>query len=167
MSSPATPGLGVAIGAIRAAGGGAANPNLLLWTDEVDNAIWTKENAVVTPDQNGVADEIASTSVSAAVRQVSGTAATTGAAVTADVTPSGTASFNHGEVSGTFDGTVYTFSGSFKDAGGGEPVTMRIDRSGGFLRCSLEEPIGDGDYLVKNLQLEVGPFSAYHHRGGS
>lgn len=162
-----TLGLSPALGSAPVSAPAGPNPNLLLWTDEVDNAAWVKTNTTVLADQNGVADQLTSTAAGAAVRQVTTTAASTGAAATATITPSGTASFNHGEVSGTFDGVLYTFSAEFKDAGGGETVDMKIDRSGGFLRCSLEEAIGDGDYLVRHLQLEVGPFSSYQHRGGS
>ena len=143
------------------------NPNLLLWTDELDNVVWVATNCDVVPDQDGVADEVVSTAPGSALRQVTTTAALTGSPVSATITPSGTAAFAHGEVSGTFDGILYTFSGEFRDAGGGETVDIKIDRFGGLLRCSLEEPIGDGVYLARHLQLEVGPFTSYHHRGGT
>ena len=163
-----TLGLSPVLGSAPVSAPAGPNPNLLLWTDELDQAsVWTATNCSVVADQDGVADELVSTAPGSALRQVTMTAAAAGAAATATITPSGTAAFAHGEVSGTFDGVLYTFSGEFRDAGGGETVDMKIDRSGGFLRCSLEEPIGDGVYMARHLQLEVGPFTSYQHRGGT
>lgn len=147
----------------------AANPNLLLWTDSIDNAVWTKTASIISADQDGVADGWASTGTTSAVRQISTTAASTGSAATATMTPGQLGAYVHGEVSGTFDGTLYTFSMEAKDTGAAAvpSIRLRIDISGGFLRCSLEDPAGDGDYLVQHLQLQVGAFTSYHSRGGT
>lgn len=147
----------------------AANPNLLLWTDELDNPVWVKTACVITPNGDGVADDWASTGVTSAVRQTTTTAAASGAAVTSTMAPGQLGAYVHGEVAGVFGGTTYTFSLMAKDTGAAlsPSITMRIDLSGGFLRCSTEDPVGDGDYLVKSFQLQVGPFTSYQHRGGS
>lgn len=164
-------GIGLAVGLgppSDGAGGGAANPNILLWTDELDQAVWVKTNCTVFPDVDGVADEFSSLAAGASVAETTTVAAATGAVATGTFSPSPTG-YQHGEVSGTFDGVLYTLSCEAKDGGAAATpsLTLTIDRSGGFLRCTVSDPAGDGDYNIRHLQLEVGPFSSYQHRGGT
>lgn len=166
--------LGVGLGrVISAAVEAEPNINLLLWSEALDDATWTKTSCSVTPqaavDPGGMntAEAMISAAPGAALRQVTTTAAAAGAAVTA-VLAFGF-SYARGSVTGTFDGEVYTFSIYARDTGVAlEPaVTLRIDRSGGFLRCSIEDPVGDGEYLLAWAQLQVGAMTAYSPRGGS
>lgn len=169
--------LQVGLGEVSAAAAPAGpNPNLLLWTEEFDNAAWSKTSTVVAADQDSgpsgpanTADEVLSTGVAAAVRQVSGTAAASGSAATS-ATVLSTGLYVRGSVTGTFDGTAYTFSIYLKDAGNAAVpfALLRLDRSGGFLRCSVEDSVGDADYMAWGAQLEAAASaSTYQHRGGT
>jgi len=154
---------------VKKHGGGVplANPNLLLWSESLEQAAWTPTSMVVTPDVDGTGDELVSTGVNAALRQVTGVAAASGAAVATVYTPSGTSTPSRGSVTGTFDGLQYTFSIEGRDSGGGESYTLRLDRSGGFLRLSIEETVGDGVAIFYRAQLEqAAAFTTYHFRGG-
>src|SRR6185436_16453112 len=103
----------------------------------------------------------------AAVRQVTTVAISSGSAVTASTSVHG-GSFGRDSVTGVFDGLPYTFSVESRDAGGGEAYVLRLDVSGGFLRASVEDPVGDGDALFQYFQLEqAAAFTTYHSRGGT
>lgn len=162
-------GLGVAVGA--RVGDGAApapNPNLLLWTEEMDNAVWIKTNCSILADQEGTADEVISSASAASVAQVSGTAATTGSDATQVASMDG--GFGRFSVTGTFDGLSYTYAVDLRDTGlaATPEVTLRLGRSGGFLRMAIEDAAGDADYLARNHQLEQAATpSAYTYRGGT
>lgn len=164
--------LGVPLASPIGSGGGASvNPNLLLWTEELDDPVWTATDASVLADQSTTplgarsqAEEIQSLAATSAVRQVTTTAATTGGASAARAITGLWARYS---VTGVFDGQSYTFSVYLRDTGvaAAPSVTLRIDRSGGFLRCSLEDPVGDGDYLAWGAQLEAAASaSAYQSR---
>jgi hypothetical protein len=167
-------GLGAGLGSPSAGGGGGAvgppNPNLLLWSEDLDNASWAKTGCMVVANQGGTtgtADEIISSAGTAAVRQVTSIAASSGSAATA-TTAFHAGSFGRDSVTGTFDGLPYTFSAESRDSGGGETYTLRLDVVGGFLRVSVEEPVGDGDALFQYFQLEqAAAFTTYHSRGGA
>lgn len=162
-----TLGLSPALGSAPVSAPAGPNPNLLLWSEALDNAAWTKTACTIVPDQDGTADELASTGATCALRQVTNTASTSGAAVTAVVGPH-PAGYVNDSLTGTFDGLPYTLTMRSKDAGGGESVTLRIDRSGGFLRASVEDPSGAADILIAFLQLEqAGAFTTYHRRDGT
>jgi hypothetical protein len=163
-------GLGLGSAAILDSGGGAPppNPNLFLWTEAIDNAVWTKTNCVVFSEAEGSADEIASTAASAVIAQVTTTAALVGADATS--TKSIGPSLVRYEMTGTFDGLPYTLSAKLKDTGNASvpEVVFRISRSGGFLRGSFEDPVGDGDYIITEVQLEqAASASAYVYREGT
>lgn len=155
--------IGVAVGSgAGSSGAPAANPNLLLWTEEFDDAVWTATDAVVTADQatpplgaRSEAENVACNAPGAAIRQVSTQAATSGGTATFDAAFG--PPWTRFSVTGTFDGQAYTFSVYLRDTGvANDPlVTLRLDRSGGFLRCSLEDPVGDGNYMVWGAQLEA------------
>jgi len=167
-------GIGLAVGlgppVLAAGGGGGANPNLLLWSEDFTQAsAWALvDGDIIATDQDGTADEFASNLLNAAIRQTTTTVATTGGAATASASMTGL--LVRYSVTGTFDGLPYTFSIQLKDTGlaAVPTVTLRIDRSGGFLRCSVEDAAGDGDFIVGYAQLEqAAAFTSYHFRGGS
>lgn len=167
-------GIGLAVGlgppSAGGAGGGGTNPNLLLWTENFENPVWTLTNGdIIALDQDGTADEFASTGAAAAIRQASTTAAATGGPYTAGAAMGGS-SLVRFSVSGSFGGLLYIFSVMLKDTGAAAvpSLTLRLDRSGGFIRCSIEDSVGDGDFLVGYAQLEqAASFTSYHSRGGS
>jgi hypothetical protein len=162
-------GLGVAVGSRVGAGAApAANPNLLLWTEEMDEAVWIKTSCSILVDQEGVADEVLSSAAAASVAQVSATAATTGSDVTQVALIDG--GFGRFSVTGTFDGLSYTYAVDLKDTGlaATPELTLRLGRSGGFLRVAIEDAAGDADYLARNHQLEQAATpSAYVRRSGT
>lgn len=169
-----SPVLALALGAPVAVAPAGANPNLLLWTEEFDNAVWAKTNCTVRvseavdPGGAATADAMASTAPEAALRQTTDVAAVAGDAVTQAV--AFTTSYVRGSVTGTFDGQQYTFSIYVRDTGLAlDPsITLRLDRAGGFLRCSIEDPVGDGDYVLAWAQLEAaGAATTYTYRGGA
>jgi hypothetical protein len=152
------------------------NPNLLLQTEELDSAGWSKTSTIVLANQDSgpsgpanTSDEVSSTGASAAISQTSGTAATAGSAATS-ATVLSTGVYVRGVVTGTFDGSPYTFSIYLKDTGNALVpfALLRIDRLGGFIRCSVEDAAGDADYMAWGAQLEAGSSaSTYQHRGGT
>lgn len=151
-------GIGVGIG-VSPASVSAAPPaeNLLRWTDSFSNAVWTYASASVAAGAgSGGSDRITNASPSGAVRQVSETAASAGAAVVASIETSAGWVRNH--VTGSFDGQDYVFSVEVMDAtGGGIPaLRLRLDRSGGAIRCSIEDAGDEAVYDVRRAQLETG-----------
>lgn len=173
VRSPSSPGVGVGIGGSPVVEEPGANPNLLLWTEAFDNAVWTATSAAIVAD--AVADpfavltaETVTNSAGGALRQISGTASTTGAAATALVDTGG--EWIRRSVSGTFDSLSYTFSVYLRDGtGGGIPsLRLRLDRSGGFLRCSIEDAGDEAIYHAWGAQLEqAASASTYQKREGS
>lgn len=172
VRSPASLGVGVSVGRRQAVQDPGENPNLLLWTEEFQQATWAKTSATVAADYGDPsfdqADRVTNSSATSAVRQISATASSTGAAAVAVV--SAQAAWARESVSGTFDGLAYTFSVYLKDeSGGGVPgLRLRIDRSGGFLRCSIEDTGDEGIYGVYGAQLEqAASASPYQRREGA
>ncbi|HEY2332467.1 MAG TPA: hypothetical protein VGH94_11160 [Acidimicrobiales bacterium] len=164
------PGMGQAGGA-AAFGPSAptANPNLLLWTDDFSNAAWDKVQLLVTVDlatipQTGqLADELQALNLNNRAGQTTTTGGT-GADVTT-VIPFLLVGWNRYSVTGTFSTGTYTFSLYAKDAGGGGAYVLRIASAGGFLRCTIENVLGDGDALCGSAQLEkAGTPTTYHPR---
>lgn len=154
--SPALALGGIELSTDPASGAGTPgpNPNLLLHTEEMDNAVWTKTNCVVFVEAEGTADEIASTAPNAVLSQVTATAALVGADATSTKPIDPT--LTRYEMTGTFDGLPYTLSAKIKDTGAASvpEVRFRISRSGGFLKAGFEDPVGDGDYIIAEVQLE-------------
>jgi len=147
-----------------------ANPNLLLWTEDLTkDAAWTLVNGdILAIDQDGTADEWASSAANGSIIQISSIAATTGSAVTVLKAIDSILSFY--SITGTFDSVPYTFTVKLKDTGLAivPAWTMRLDRSGGFLRVSLLDLVGDADSIIGYLQLEqAAAFTSYHSRGGT
>jgi hypothetical protein len=156
-------GLKVAVGGAPASDPAGDNSNLLTATEELDSVAWTATDSIVT--NSGAAgpdamtaysdpEEVSSTGAGAALRQVSGTSAATGSAATQPI--SFNSSFQRFFVTGTFDSAPYTFSIYIRDASGGDgslALTLRLDRSGGFLRVSIEDPGGVEIYQAWGAQL--------------
>lgn len=133
-------GLGVGIGSQSAPpAGGSSNPNLLLFPEAIDNAVWVKTAATVTPNTGDPthpnADQVAF-GASGSVAQTSTTGATTGATASTSFTLAGV--WERQSVTGTFDGVPYTFSAEFLGLGG-EDIGLLILRSGAFLKVVFED----------------------------
>lgn len=155
-------GLGLGHGAPPSAP--VVNPNLLTWTEEMDDPVWVKSNCAVFSEAEGTADEIASTAPNATLSQVTSTAATVGADAisTEPIDPT----LTRYEMTGTFDGLPYTLSAKVKDTGAASvpEVRFRLSRSGGFLKASFEDPVGDGDYIIAEVQLEQAASASPYQR---
>lgn len=169
-------GIGLAVGLGSPPGGGGAaapNPNLLLWTEEFDNAAWVKTGASIEADNTAgpisgtTADRINYSAPFGTVAQASGVAAATGSEAHLDIFDVATV-WTRYEISGTFDGVAYVFSIYLKQTEAGIGGRIRIQRSGGFISGSAED-IGDvGSCWTCCAQLEVGSTAtAYVRRGGS
>ncbi len=143
------------------------NPNLLLWSEQFQQAAWTKTNATVTADVGAdplggtTADQIAFLA-GGAVRQVTAVAAASGVAVTATIATND----ERPSATGTFDGTVYVFSVHPEPVGGAADIRLRIDRSGGFLRVSIEDAGDEATMTVWGAKLETPDLTAYVKREG-
>lgn len=134
-----------AVGIGESPTGGAApepNPNLLLWSEEFQQAAWVKTGVAVVADT--VTDPLAGSTADAlafdpegSVQQSSSAAAAAGA--TANETKSATGSWQRFSVSGTFDGSPYTFSIYAKDSTG-VSLVMSISRAGGVLVATVRNP---------------------------
>ena len=167
-------GLGAGLGSPSAGGGGvAANPNLLLWTEEFDNLIWAKVGASISADDTAgpitgnTADLINYSVPFGTVAQVNSVAATLGSGVHLDILDIDTF-WTRYEISGIFDGAAYVFSVYLKATDERIGGRLRLQRSGGLLACSVED-IGDvGSYWACCAQLELGATATtYVRRSGS
>lgn len=150
----------------------AGNPNLLLWTEEFQQAAWTTDSTVTAdagldPLGGSTADQIALIS-GGSILQTSTTAAATGATASTAVTP--TTSWVRYSISGAFNSLDYTLSVYMKGALGVEEIGMRIARVGGFLQAQFIEltDAGAATILLWGAQLEqAAAASAYQKREGT
>lgn len=169
-------GLGLGLGA--GIGGGApapvsdVNPNLFLWTEEMQQAVWAITGDVtVTPDvgedpnEEMTADQVAF-GTGGLIAQLSSVAATTGAPMSKLLTP--TAALSRYSQAGTFDGTVYVVSVYVWDpAETGLGISLRLFRSGGFITGGLQDIFGDEPVLrVWGWKLETPAITDYVKREG-
>lgn len=167
-------GVGLSVGLANAPQSGvpaSPNPNLLLWSEEMQQAVWTVSAGAVTvtadadtgPFGGSVADQLAF-GASGTIGQTSSTAATTGAAVLATKTTA--AAWARYSISGSFDGVDYVLSVYLRDPSSSD-IRMRLERVGGFLRGSLQD-IGDEPTLFACCwKLETPSLSAYVKREGT
>lgn len=165
VSSPSSPGVGIGVGGSPAEEAGGGNPNLLLWTEEFDNAVWSKSGASVAADVDGNVDRVTLTATTGSIGQTSATAASVGATATA--TASLTASMTRFSVSGTYDGLPYTFSVEMRDAATPD-VQLRLEIVGGFLRASIRD-VGDAatpECTAAQLE-QSATATAYQRREGT
>lgn len=159
--------LGVAVGSAPAVASGV-NPNLLTWTEEFNNAAWTK--TAVTIDVDAITDpnagstaERANYDVESSLSQVTTTAATTGAAVATNKNV--TTDWTRFNTEGTFDSLPYTLSVYLKSTAG-VVLTMRLFRSGGFLVAAFDN-LDDTEGRTIHIwgaKLEQGSLTDYVHR---
>lgn len=167
MTLGLTPALGSAPTVSAPAG---PNPNLLRWTEEFGNAVWTASAVTVAEDVHedplggSTADSVEDTIGGGAIRQTTLTAAASGSAATALFSP--TASWGpRYSVSGTFDGLAYTWSVWVLDPTASATLRLRLDRFAGKLRCSVENPSGAVLIYLWGAQLEqAGTVGPYTHR---
>lgn len=150
--------------------GGAAsspNPNLLLWSEELQRAEWTAvgdvsltQDAGIDPNGGMTADELSFGSIGAVFGQTSGIAASTGSAAISTVTL--TSSYSRASVSGTFDGVVYFASVYLVEpSGAGSDIQFRLEISGGFLRVSLRDAGDDPTLRAWGWKLETPTLTDY------
>lgn len=153
------------------AGAPAGNPNFLLFSEALDNAVWVPSGGLtvaanIALDPNGAmtAEQLESPALNAALAQTSTVAATTGAAVFFDYTL--TASWSRQQIPGVFDGVAYTFSIHLM-GGDQTPMRIQLDRAGGFLRCSIIDRTDAMVIKAWGAQLEqAASASAYVRRDG-
>jgi hypothetical protein len=167
-------GVGISAGGSPppAAGPAEPNPNLLLWSEQLQQGAWVKTFATITaddhlnPDGSAVtADAVAFLPITGKLEQTTSVTATVGAAVSLNVTLSDT--FARKSLSGTFDGAEYVFSFSVLDNGSGADIQARLERSGGFLMGSLRDT-GDGaTFWAWGFKLETPDLTAYVMREGT
>lgn len=169
-SSPGNPWPKVG-GALATGAPAEPNPNLLLWSEEAQQAVWTKSNVTVTADigdlDRPTADELAYAGAAAIITQLSATAATTGALVS--TTANLTSAWQRFSVSGTFDGIVYVASVYLREpSGAGNALSLRISRSAGFLLVGLRDNLGGAPTVYADAwKLETPDLTAYVKREGT
>jgi hypothetical protein len=145
-----------------------ANPNLLLWSEALDNAVWVKSGAVVTADAgldpNGqMTAESVAFSAFGSLTQVTSMAATT-ASGSASRTPTPTLSrFN---ISGLIDGVAHIFSAYLSSAASSD-VILSMSVVGGFAAVKIRDG-GDAEtFTVSWAKLETPALTAYVKRDGA
>lgn len=169
-------GLGVGLGAGLGSDGAASaapaepNPNLLLWSEETQQAAWVKTGAAVTADfgldldGQMTADRVAFDPFGT-ITQTSATAVTTGA--DASEAKLATATLQRFSISGTFDGATYYLSCCAKTAAGTVDFGMTLRQSGGFLQVEAQD-FGDGGTIQFSWwKLETPTLTAYVKREGA
>lgn len=166
-------GVGLSVGlagAPQTGAGAEPNPNLLLWSEALDNAVWTANGAAVTanaandPDGQSTAERVAF-DPEGNVSQVTPVAATTGDPVGATKTAG--AALARFDITGVFDGTTYRYSVYAK--GAGVNFSMSLFRSGGFIVARLANP-DDVDGIAVDFawaKLETPSLTAYVKREGT
>ncbi len=161
-SSPGNPWLKVG-GAVVTGAPAEPNPNLLLWSEACDNAAWAKTATTIFADNaldpggiNATADLVQFTLGTGAIRQTTSVAAASGAGANLGIFDVASDVLTRYEISAVFDGVAYTYSAYLQSNEVGVGGRIRIDRSGGFIRCSFED-VGDAAaFWVAWQQLEVG-----------
>lgn len=165
MRSPGVQGLGLDVGAQRAAsggGGGGGTSNLLLWTEALDNAAWSK-NIGVTPDASAnpfppgdgtsTADLCTFVAANRFILQSSGIVAASGGAVL-NITPTGT--WTRYVRDTVFDVGTYTLSVYVQGVSGLGTLRLTLDVAGGVIEAKIT---ATGAASVANIwgwQLETG-----------
>jgi hypothetical protein len=168
-------GLGAGLAGGRVAAAPAfPNPNLLLWSEEMQRAAWTTTGVVVVVADMGsdplggmTADQITFGSAGASVLQATPVAATIGATVQQTINLQGSLTRSAG-LAGTFDGTVYVLSVHLSEPlGSGAVLRLRLALVGGFLVASLVD-LGDQPIVLAwGWKLETPDLTAYVKREGT
>lgn len=168
-------GIGTGIGGpAPAAGGGldSPNPNLLLWSEEFQQAAWTGASAV---SANSVADPLGGTTADRVTIasggqhvQVTTVAAAAGASVFSPRTLSAGVP-TRVSATGTFNGVAYVYS-EYLASPDSADISLSIYRSGGFLVVGLTDTSDLGDPLVIDrwgAKLETPDLTDYVKREGT
>lgn len=172
VRSPSTPGPGVGVGGSPPSGAASPNPNLLLWSQDFDNGIWTgalsvSANSVVDPMGGSTADRVSINSGGQHV-QTTSIAATSGASIFSSRTLSPGVPTLY-SASGTFDGITYVYS-EYLASPSGQEINLSIYRSGGFIVVGLTDLSDLGDLLVIDrwgAKLETPNLTTYVRRDGT
>lgn len=142
LFSSLSPALGLGGPVMSQASGPPPIRNLLFWSESLDNAVWVASggltvaaNVALDPNAAMTAEQLDSPALNAALAQTSTTPATTGAAVLLDYNLTG--AWSRQQVTGPFGGVDYTFSVYLMGGDVGSTARIQLDRSGGFLRCSI------------------------------
>lgn len=151
--------------------GSAPNPNLLLWSEEFDRAVWAgalgvAANSVADPLGGSTADRVSLPSGGQHV-QTTAIAATTGAGVFLGVTLA--PGLVRLSASGVFDGVTYVYS-EWLASPGGQDINLSIYRSGGFITAGLSDLSDLGDLLIIDrwgAKLEAPNLTTYVKREGT
>lgn len=171
MGMPSLGGLSVGL-----LGGGAApspNPNLLLWSEEMDRPEWVVAGgASVDPDQiisddpySGVADGVDFAALNSTLSQTTTVAVATGSG---GQTIGLSAEWVRESFSLSMNGTTYVVSLMIiEDSGAGSDIQLRMDAVGGFLRVQLRD-VGDNPTVrVVEWKLETPTLTDYVKREGT
>lgn len=163
MRSPSALGLGLDVGAAPVAPappGGASN--LLLWTEAMDNAVWSK-NASVTPDASAnpsppgdgssTADLCTFVAANRFILQSSGIPATSGSAVL-NITPTGT--WTRYVRDTVFDVGTYTVSVYVQGVSGLGTLRLVLDVAGGVIEAKITAIAAASVANIWGWQLETG-----------
>ena len=166
-------GLGTGLGGDGAASAAPAapNPNLLVWSEEMQQAAWTASGATVTADAG--LDPLGGLTADLVVFGSGGTsisqaafAATTGATVVLDFSPIASWDTRY-SLTGTFDGAVYVLSVQVNQPVPGGDLRLQMHLVGGFLVVSLRNTGDDPSVLVWGWKLETPGLTAYVKREGT
>lgn len=166
-------GVGLSVGLAGAPqSGGAAepNPNLLLWSEALNNAAWVASGATVTANAANDPDGLP-TAERVAYDAEGSLSQTTDVLVAAGDPASATklagAALERHDITGTFDGAPYRFSVYAKGADAN--FSMALFRSGGALVVRLSNPDDGGgiDVDFAWTKLETPTLTAYVKREGT
>jgi hypothetical protein len=171
MAMGARAGVGFGAGAPATGGPPSPNPNLLLWSEELDRAAtWVVTDALVVAN-SGLDDDGAATadllllSGLGSVQQVTAIAGTAGSGAGQKIATSTRTTHS---VSASIDGVTYVFSARLQDpADSGLGVQMGIFVVGGFIACRFRDLGDESAVLVSWAKLETPTLTAYIKREGT
>jgi hypothetical protein len=174
LHSGSAPGTGISAGGSipSAASPDEPNPNLFLWSEEMQRATWVKSDVAVTADaathpDGGATADVLTFTAGGSILQASDSAALSGNSVSTSFAPD--ASWTRRSVSGTFDGVVYVLSVETRDlTEAGLAVHLRLFRSGGFLAGGFSD-LGEEAPAFEcwGWKLETPDLTAYVKREGA
>ena len=150
---------------------GEPNPNLLLWSEEMQQATWSKTSCTATanvgtdPLGGATADEVAFAATGVLAQTT--IAATAGATAQVLISLADSWATRH-TLTGVFDGITYLLSVWVREpSGGGAELRLQMHRVGGFVVCSLRNTGDDPTVLVWGWKLETPDLTAYVKREGT
>lgn len=171
MNMPGISGLPVAL---MGGGGGApsANPNLLLWSEELDRSTWVKGVGVAVlanqgqDEQGGTTADLVTLTSGGTLTQISTIAVSVGGPYIGSTL--GSSSRARSQVSGEFDGVPYVFSVFVEDPLDFQAeVGLVLFQSGGFIAARLRDTGDAPSILISQAKLETPTLTAYVKREGT